>query len=510
MSLAVLSRPAGAPRGNRGVRSIDILRGTIDESRAAPDVRRSAGSAPSSIALACGVALLAGCAVGPDYSSPMSSAPAQADFEGAAAPSFAAEEPPGDWWRLYDDPALGSVVQEALDANTDLAVAAANIARAEAVLRGARRGRLPSAEIGAGSTTGRQNIVGLTPPISFEDTIYDVGFDVSYQIDLFGRVRRAVEASTAQAAAVEAAYDVTRITVAAEAALAYADACAAAFQLDVATSSVELQRRSYELTRRLLDAGRGTGLDVARASAAVEQTRALVPALEARRRAALYRLAVLMGRPPVEFPSEAAACRTPPILSGRIPVGDGAALLRRRPDVRQAERELAAASARVGVAAAELYPSVSIGASAGAVALSASDLSVSDASRWSIGPLLSWSFPNRSVARARVAEAEASTAAALASFDGAWLDALRETETALSDYVNELERVDALTAARDSSADAARLANARFEAGQVSFLDVLQAELTLAGAQMGLAESEARVATLQIALFLALGGGWTR
>ncbi|MBN1237683.1 MAG: TolC family protein [Gammaproteobacteria bacterium] len=458
-------------------------------------------------AFAC-AAVLSACAVGPDYRSPLPDAPAQAPFASADAAGFTAEEPPGEWWRLYDDPALGAAVAQALDANRDLAAAAANIARARAVLREARGARLPATSLSAGSSTGRQNIVGISPPISFEDTIYNVGFDVSYQADLFGRVRRAVEASRAEAEAVQAAYDVTRITVAAETARAYADACAAGFQLDVARDSVELQRRSYELTQRLLDAGRGTALDVSRAAAALEQTRAEIPALEAARSSALYRLAVLMGRPPAEYPQAAADCTVSPTLSGQIPVGDGAALLKRRPDVRRAERDLAAATAQVGVAVAELYPSVSIGAAAGSVALSTSDLGASDASRWSIGPLLSWSFPNRTIARARVLQAQASAEAALAAFDGVWLEALRETETALSDYANELDRVEALAAARDHSADAARLANARFEAGQVSFLDVLQAELTLTGTEMALAESRSRLSTLQIALFLALGGGW--
>src|SRR5690606_38930303 len=190
--------------------------------------------------------------------------------------------------------------------------------------------------------------------------------------------------------------------------------------------------RSFELTNRLLEAGRGTALDVARASALLEQTRAEMPTFEARHRTALYRLAVLMGRPPARFPDAAADCNTPPALASEIPVGDGAMLLRRRPDVRQAERELAAATARVGVALADLYPTVSIGGSATSVALSAGDLDESESSRWSLGPLLSWNFPNRSIARARVAQAEASIDAALASFDGVWLNALQETESALS------------------------------------------------------------------------------
>ncbi|HEY8520127.1 MAG TPA: TolC family protein [Gammaproteobacteria bacterium] len=461
----------------------------------------------ATVAIALAGALLAGCAVGPDYRSPLPDAPAQGPFVGAS-PLFASAEPPGEWWRLYDDPALNAAVEEALAANTDLRAAAANLARARAVLREVRTERLPSTTFTAGSTSGRQNVIGTTPPLRFEDTVYDTSLEASYQVDLVGRVRRAVEAARADAEAVEAAYHVTRITVAAETARAYAEACAAGLELEVARSSAELQRQSYELTQRLLDAGRGTALDVARAAALLEQTLARIPVIEARRDAALYRLAVLRGRPPADVPADAAQCSTPPTLADPIPVGDGAALLARRPDVRQAERALAAATARVGVAVADLYPRVTIGASGGAVALDPGDLDDRGASRWSVGPLLSWTFPNRAAVRARIAAAEADVEAALAAFDGAWLDALRETETALSQYARELDRLGALENARRHSADAARLADARFQAGQVSFLDVLQAQLTLAEAEAALAQSRARVAELQVALFLALGGGW--
>jgi outer membrane protein TolC len=240
----------------------------------------------------------------------------------------------------------------------------------------------------------------------------------------------------------------------------------------------------------------------------VAQSRAIVPALQAQRAAALYRLAVLMGRAPADYPAAAANCNTPLTLAEQIPVGDGAALLQRRPDLRQAERELAAATAQVGIVTAGFYPSVSIGGSIGSAALSAGNLGDSNTKVWSFGPLLSWTFPNIIGTRAREAQAEATVDAARARFDGAWLNALRETESALSAYAYELERVAALEEARMFSAEAVNLANLRFDAGQQSFLDVLQVELTSTGAEMALAQSEARLAALQINLFLALGGGW--
>jgi len=454
------------------------------------------------VALAC-----AGCAVGPDYRAPEPAPAAVAPFAGADVDAFRQDAPEHDWWRLYDDPFLDAAIGEALDANTDLRRAAANLARADALLREARGGRLPTTTFGAGSTSGRQNF--LQQGFAFEDTIYDVGFDVSYQVDLFGRVRRAVQAATADAEAVEAVYHTVQITVAAETARAYVEACAARLELAAAERSLALQRETLALTERLYAAGRGTALDVARASAAAEQTRATIPTLEAAHKSALYRLAVLMGRAPTDFPLEAAECRTPPTLDAPIAVGDGAALLARRPDIREAERRLAAATARIGVATADLYPSVSLAGSAGAVALTAGDLDSGDASRWSFGPLLRFSFPNRTLSRARLAQAEADAQAALATFDGTWLNALREVESALSDYAKELERRGALEAAHRHAADAVRLARARFDAGQISFLDVLQADLALAEAESAVARSAAQAARLEVALFLALGGGWS-
>lgn len=456
---------------------------------------------PGLIAL---VALVAGCAVGPDYIEPETPGAAQASFAGADDAAFSGELPPGEWWRLYDDPVLDAAVREALEANTDLRAAAANLARAEALARGARGERYPSATLQAGSTSGRQNVVAQG--LAFEDTIYDAGLSVSYQVDLLGRVRRTIEAADADRGAAAETFASVRLTVAAETARAYAEACGARFELAATRRALDLQRSSLELTERLLEAGRGTRLDVSRAAAAAETTRARLPALEAAHRDALYRLAVLMGRPPAEYPPLAAQCVVPPTLGGEIPIGDGAALLERRPDVRAAERRLAAATARVGVATADMYPNVSIGGSGGWTALDASDLGDGDTSRWSLGPLIQWSFPNRAAARARLGAAQSDVDAALADFDGAWLGALREVESALAAYAGELERVEALGSARTHAADAAELASVRFDAGQISFLDVLQAELALADAELALASSQSRVTRLEVALFLALGG----
>ncbi|HEX8471789.1 MAG TPA: TolC family protein, partial [Brevundimonas sp.] len=337
---------------------------------------------------------------------------------------------------------------------------------------------------------------------------YDVGLDASYEIDLFGRVGSSIRAARADADAQTEAVDTIRVSVAAETARAYADACSANAQIAVAERTLGLQQNTADLTQRLLEGGAGTGLDTSRAQVALAQTRATIPTLRAARDEALFRLSTLTGRTPAEVSEAARSCARPPQLSQPIPVGDGAALLARRPDVRQAERQIAAAAARVNVATASLYPSISLGGSFGSTALDSDDLGKDENYRFSFGPLISWSFPNIAVARARIAQTSALTDAALANFDQTVLAALQETETSLTNYANELDRRTALTAARDQAATAARLSRLRFEAGADNFLIVLDAERTLAGADAQLAQSDALVTTYQIALFKALAGGW--
>jgi len=431
-------------------------------------------------------------------------------FVGADATLFAASEPPAGWWRLFDDPQLDALVTEALAGNKDLEIAAANLARVRASLGEARAGRLPSTTTSGGASYGRQAATvtpGVTGPLEAAES-YSAGLDVSYEVDIFGRVRNSIAAARADVGAAQAALDTARVSVAAETARAYADACAANTRIAVAERSVALQERTVSLTERLLRAGSGTGLDVARASSALHAVEAGLPPLRAAREEAVFRLATLTGRTPVQASEEARACAAIPQVETTIPVGEGAGLLARRPDVRQAERQLAASAARVGVAVASLYPQVVLGGSLGVTALDIGDLASSEAVRFSVGPLISWSFPNVAVARARIAAARAGADVSLAQFDRTVLVALQEVETALSAYANELDRRAALQSARDESAEAVRLARLRFDAGMDSFLIVLDAERTLANDEALLAQAQAQAATNQVQLFKALGGGW--
>jgi len=461
------------------------------------------------LATALAALALTGCMVGPNYRSPAPQQPAQSPFLSGREPAFTQDQPPGRSWSLFADPVLDRLVEQALNNNTDLRVAAANLRRARAVLRETRSGLFPSVTATASATYSRVpgDQLGFQG-VAAEGESYDAGLDASYQIDLFGRIRRAIQASRADVGAAQAAFDVSRITVAAETARAYADACSAGRQLAVARETLRIQQETFDLTRRLTEGGRTTALEMGQAGALLEQVRATVPTLEAQRQTALFRLSVLTGRPPAEFPREVAACETGPALARPVPVGDGAALLARRPDVRQAERELAAATARVGVAIASLYPTIELGGSIGTSATSLSNLGSSDSFRFSVGPLISFSLTNLIVGRHRVAQAEASAEGALANFEGSWLRALEETESALTRYARELDRREALRRARTQSAEAARIARLRYQAGRDSFQIVLDAERSLAAIDAELARSEAQLSDYLVSLFLALGGGW--
>ncbi|HEX8301354.1 TolC family protein [Sphingomonas sp.] len=454
-------------------------------------------------------ASLSACVVGPDHVSPIAKAPAQAVFVGSNAPAFVPAEPPAKWWKLFDAPVLDGLVAEALRNNTDLRVAEANLREARARLRETGTARLPSTDVNASASYGQPagSTLGINGAGPRREN-YDVGLDVGYQIDLFGRITRAIEAGRADVEAVQAAYDLARVTVAAETTRAYVDACANGQQLAVARETLRVQEQTFDLTRRLFEGGRGTALDTSRAGALLEQTRADIPTLKAERQAALYRLAVLTGRPPAEFPTEVASCEVSPTLNSAVPVGDGAGLLARRPDIRAAERRLAAATARIGVATADLYPSVSLGGSIGSTANSPGGLFKSEGFRFGFGPLISWTFPNIGAARARIRQAEAQADAALATFDGTWLRALQEAESAVGRYAGEADRMASLLRARDQSMEAARIARLRYQAGAENFQIVLDAERSLAASEALLAQSRERYSDLTVTLFLSLGGGW--
>ena len=439
---------------------------------------------------------VAGCMTAP--LPPPTIAPATATGAFAHLPTAAIAPVPNDWWRLYDDPALDRLVRASLAANADLRVAYANLDGARAALRQARAARLPQTTIESAGTIDNS----ATQPSASSNvptTDYDLALTASWDIDLFGRLRSGALAARADADAQAAALDSLRVAVVADTVLAYVDLCGATRAATVSREIIAVQERSVALVRDQFAAGEVSPLEVSQAASLLESTRATLAPFEAARANALYRIATLQGRPSAEARGFNIVCNAPPKLRTAVPVGDGQALLLRRPDIREAERRLAAAAARIGVARADLYPRVNLG---GAVGLLTGGF-VATAS-----PLISWAFPNQAPARARLEQARATERAALAGWDMAVLRALREVETALAAYDSEVRRNRALDAARVQSDLYARRATARVRLGDAAFLIQFDAERARAQAALAQAQSDLTAAQSQVALFRALGGGW--
>jgi NodT family efflux transporter outer membrane factor (OMF) lipoprotein len=429
-----------------------------------------------------------------------------------SASAETAAEPPDDWWRLYHDPTLDKLLDEAFKANTDLRAAEANLQASRAVLDVARDAWFPQTKAEIASTRGRDavtdEILELTGRRPQTIWIHEAALSVGYELDYLGRVRRSVESARADAEAVAAAHDSVKITVAAETARAYAQICALGEQLEVARHSLEIVAREADITVNRTEAGANSKFDVVRAQGLVAQVRASIPPLEGQRRSAVFQLAALLGRTPTMAPNEVNQCITPPRLTDLIPVGDGATLLKRRPDVRQADRKMASATARIGVATADLYPQITLKALYGSVTTDIHEFTSADAVTWGLGPSVSWTFPNMAGPRARVRAAKANAAAALANFDSVVLQALKETEQTLSTYGSELDRRQALSDAQHRAHEAFDMAHDQFLAGSLSNLDLLTTEQSLVAADAAVAASDAALIQDQIAVFKALGGGW--
>jgi NodT family efflux transporter outer membrane factor (OMF) lipoprotein len=455
---------------------------------------------------------LAACQVGPNYHAPALPSGAEAPLVSLNAAAETPAPPPDAWWRLYDDARLDALVEEAFRANYTLAAADANFAAARAVISAAHANRYPSTTASAGALYGRDAVtdeileLGGHPPQTI--WLYEDIFQSAYELDLFGRVHRSIELAHANADSVAAARDSVRVVVAAETARAYAAVCALGEELAVAHHSVDVVSHEADITVQRHEAGAASTYDVAREQALVAQVRSSVPLIEGQRRAGLFELTALLGKTPAEAPTDLNTCVTPPRLVALIPVGDGSALIRRRPDVREAERRLAAATAEIGVATADLYPTIRLVGLFGGAASEPNQLNTNIGRTWGVGPSISWSFPNMAAPRARVRQAKAQQAAALASFDSVVLTALKEIEQALAYYSAALDNRQSLGDAQDRLHEAFRIAHDQFLAGALTNLDLLTTEQSLVAVDAAVAASDAALVQDQIAVFKALGGGW--
>lgn len=452
--------------------------------------------------------VLAGCSVGSEYQKPETPLPDKGAFMTRSDLFDPAIQLDEQWWQLYHDPALNRLVEQALAANNDLQVAEANLLKARGVLSEVQTRRLPSTTVNGGVTYGDSSQSNGSPAGRLEDDQWSesAGLTMAWEVDLFGRVRQAIQAATANEQAVAAARDVVRVTVVSETSRAYLNACSYAYALDVAEDSLRSSEQQRQLVAAQARAGTVVRSDVERAEGITEAARANVMALRAQHRAALFELTALLGVTPSEIPASAQQCRQPPEPIAALPVGDAKSLLRRRPDLRQAERTLAADAARVNVAVADLYPSISIG---GSINYLHNDVvSGSNSVSYFLGPLISWHFPNMKATRARIKQAKAQVQVSYAQFQGQIINALTEVEKSLSNVANEQARYRSLARSMSHYENAYELENARFKAGTVAYLNVLQAQQDMYEARSRYAQSVQRLASYRIDLFKSLGGGW--
>lgn len=417
----------------------------------------------------------------------------------------------GEYWRALGDTTLNRLLDRALQGNLDVEAAQARIRGARATRVGAALDFVPTVTAVGGYT--RQRIAGASFPITngaFPDQdIWDAGFDAAWELDVFGRIRRGVQARGALVGAAEEELRNVRVSLAAELARVYFELRGAQEQLAVAERNAENQRRTLELTRQRLDAGRGTAFDTERAQAQLSITLASVPAFEAQVAAAQYRIGVLAGRPPAEAAGELEAVVETPPLPATVTVAAPDSLIRRRPDVAAAERRVAAEHAFVGAAKAEYFPRLNLGGSAGFSSADLDGLGGDGTFRYTVGPVITWPALNLGRVKARVDVSRALEAEARAQYNQTVLLALEEVEASLVRYRTSLGRVGRFQEAATASTRAAELASLRFTGGVADFLQVLDAQRTQLEAEDQLARSRTDASTAYAALYKALGGEWT-
>lgn len=454
------------------------------------------------------LALLAGCAVGPNYKTPTTAVPDA--FAGGVETNFASGETAVAWWRGFNDSRLNSLVDRALAGNHDLRIASAHVLEARALRRSDEFNYLPVPEATA-SYTHSQYSQAFEPGVPRNQRnlkLYDIGFDATWELDFFGRVRRTVQAGTAELQAAEANRRDVMVTLISEVARNYFELLGVQGELEVARRNADNQRETVKITQALVEGGRGTDLDVARAQAQLNNTLANIPPLEAAIARSIHRLGVLIGERPTALEAELRQPQAVPAMPALVAIGDPAGLLRRRPDIRAAERQLAAATARVGVATADLFPRVTFNGNIGLQASSFAGLTKGGSDTWSFGPSITWAALDYGHVRARMQAAGAEADVALAQYEQTVLRALEETENSLVDYSREETRREYLRESERNSEAAAKLARARYENGATDFLTVLDAERVLYEAQDQLAQSNYRTATALVAIYKSLGGGW--
>jgi len=433
----------------------------------------------------------------------------EAQLDAAQPDAFSTQRAPVmDWWNEFEDPCLAGLVEQGLQNNLDLHVAYANLSEARAIARRTCYDRYPTVTADASYNRQLNSLETFTGTLTprWQD-LYEAGFDARWELDFLGRVSQRIATENRRVQAAFADVEQVYVSVSAEVARTYMELRGAQHELGIAESNAANQENTYELTVKLMNGGRATALDVSRSITQVKLTRSLIPPLKARITSAIHRLSVLTGQVPDALQNQLATTRPLPTLPATVFVGDAAGLLRRRPDIRAAERTLASRVAQYNVSVTDLFPVVNIIGSIGFMATNLGSFGTS-ALAGAIGPSLTWRAFDLGRVYAQIAEEDARTRAALANYERTVLLALEETQTALDNFAREEERRLTLQEAAQSAADSTRLAQQRFDVGLDDFLDVLDAQRTQLGAEESLAQSETKAATSLVAIYKALGGGW--
>ena len=468
------------------------------------------------------VAILAlfasGCAnipsVGPNYHAPETKAPAHwsEPLAGGETNSAAAT---AAWWKNFHDAELDSLITRAVSSNLDLRIAQSRVREARAQYGGASADLWPTVDAAGSYARQRQSqnqpVLGSFPALpssAFENNVYQAGFDASWEIDVFGGKRRAVEAAKAQLSASEFGQRDVLVTLLGEVARNYVDLRGYQKRLAIANQNIEAQEKSLAITQNRFTNGLATDLDVQQASTVLATTRADVPTLESAIQTATHRMEVLIGQQPGTLQTELAAVAPIPAQPPQVPVGLPSELLLRRPDVSRAERQLAAATANIGVAKSDLFPKFYLTGSVGSESISADDWFTSGSRFWSVGPTVQWRIFDAGRIRANIKVQNARQEQALAAYEQTVLTAFEEVEDNLVLYAKEQVRRRSLQDAVNASQKSLDTANKLYASGLTDFIHVLDAERSLYQAQDALAQSDRTISANLIALYKSLGGGW--
>ncbi len=464
--------------------------------------------------------MLFGCAVGPDYHPPKTEVPPDWDGQAAVTPAHPSKTTTNpvtlvEWWNAFNDPTLSSLMEMAMRANLDVRQAEARIRQARAARGVAGAPLWPQVDASAiyqrsqgSSETGGGGAIATAGGLR---ELFQAGLDASWELDIFGGTRRGIEAATADLkAAVEDRRDVL-ITLAGDVGTNYLNLRGFQQQIAIAQKNLAAQKKTADITHRRFEAGFVSRLDVANADAQVATTEAQIPILESSARAAIYSLGVLLGREPAALAKELSKESPIPPTPPEVPVGLPSDLVRRRPDIRRAEAQVHAATARIGVATADLFPRFFL---TGSFGFSSNDLTrlgnLSNSKFWSFGPSVTWPVFAGGRIRANIEVQNALEEQALVTYQKTVLTALQDVETALVAYAKEQEHRKSLAAAVASNRQAVDLAMKLYVAGKTDFLNVLNAQRSLFVTEDALTQSTRTLGTNLIALYKALGGGWEK